>query len=327
MNRSREMRLADLSIYTLLYLCERSGRPVNLGRSRADPLAVYLKCAAALNRSLSRYGAALTILTNQPERLADLQRCHGTAVAQQAMAFTLAVPETIGFRAAHFKLEAIRHFASGAWGEVVLLLDADVLALSEIRLRLRQLPFLMGYRLDDESRDPQLLRSKALLLNGRAAVCERWWGGEFLLGNPAGFGAISPMIGEIFSRYATHFQRCAHQGDEMMMNAALDVLQSRTPVDPGSLALEESNPAGVISRWWSVRTPEPGPPLKAALRSSLIHLPADKTLLAQVFDEGDPGTQTAKLLQRRLARKTRALRYLRPLLPVLSPTRPRAPRL
>ena len=82
MNRSREMRLADLSIYTLFYLCEGSGRPVNLGRSRADPLAVYLKCAAALNRSLSRYGAAVTILTNQPERLADLQRRHGTAVPQ-----------------------------------------------------------------------------------------------------------------------------------------------------------------------------------------------------------------------------------------------------
>lgn len=323
----RERRLADLSIYTLLYLPQADETHMNMGRVAENSLAIYLKCAALLNRSLCRLGASVTILTNDPARLCDLQRRHGTDVKTRTMSFTLAVPDAVRFRSAHFKLEAMTHFGSGDFGDLVLLLDADMLALREVRLQIPQSPFLIGYPLRAESRDPQLLRSKAILLDGRADVTERWWGGEFLIGDPAGFRAISPAIDEVYARYRDRFRRCHHQGDEMVMNAALDLSQAITSAAPSPLTLSAAGGAEIVSRWWSVRTRDPGEPLTSALTKPLIHLPADKGSLAEIFTLGQGSGELTDILHARLARKTRVMRSLRALLPLISPGRVEAPRL
>lgn len=184
----------------------------------------------------------------------------------------------IPFRAAHRKLELLRAFAGGGFGAWPALIDIDTLLL-------RPWPFtpaagvLQVYETTADSAAAGIAADLATVL-GEPVARPRWWGGEFVAGDPEAFGQLADAVERLWPRYLAVVDRLHHVGDETVTAAALTALAGVPLVDVGG--------AGV-RRWWSARTVvRPRTTFREASGAALLHLPADKPFLARYADQALP---------------------------------------
>lgn len=271
-------RQPPITFHGLLYI-DRDDRPVNLS-GRADPLDIYARCAAACARSVAAQGFAFALITNDAAALKA--RYVALAIAAPTIVehrLALDVPP-IAFRSAHHKLELFRAFASGAFGPAPALIDIDALLLRPLPLARVEPASLYAY--DITAQVAPGYASGALARDLRTVagfdVAERWWGGEFILGDVAAFAALANAVDACWPRYLAAHASLRHHGDEMVTSAALGLLAraGRPIIDLG----------GGVQRWWSNRTAAPpAATLRQALGAALLHLPADKPFLALYADQ------------------------------------------
>lgn len=269
---------AAVTYHGLLFV-EPGERPVNLPAG-VDPLDTYVRCAATCARSVARTGARFRLITNAADVLAArFSACGLTAPALAEHAFAWAIPP-LPFRAAHRKLELFGAFADGRYGARPALIDLDTVLLRP----LDELPFapgvLYGYDLTAQvvpAYGAGRLLADLAQVGGVAVAAPRWWGGEFVAGDPAAFAALADGVGRCWAAYLAAAPTLHHLGDEMVTSAALARLAAR--------GAETVDLGGGVQRWWSNRTLAPqSVPLNKALGAALLHLPADKPFLARFAD-------------------------------------------
>ena len=282
-------------LYGLLYFDDVPERYVNLRAQNA--LATYALNAVTLAKSAEVCGQAFTLVTNDTARI---ERVLHTASLKGALdlrehQFSLDVPANIPFRSAHYKLELIRAFGTGDFGDVPALVDLDI-----VLLRALTLPDANAFYAYDISRqmwgaqpDPHAIDSLERL-TGRRIECPRWFGGEFTAGPANLFGQLAEAIEPIWHRYIAS-GNLYHHGDEMVLSAALNSLR-----DSG-FPLADAGSADLIARWWSRRTTNAMPPLDQALNAAVLHLPADKNWLAEQAHREFSAARFASDLRRRAA--------------------------
>src|SRR5262245_19389307 len=108
-NREWGHRLVETNLrpilYGLLFVDRQRRRHANLG-GKADPLDVYLRCAALCARSVGHQGCSFRLVTNErstiEHRLQELDLGEFDILEHT---FSLPVPDHLPFWAAHFKLE------------------------------------------------------------------------------------------------------------------------------------------------------------------------------------------------------------------------------
>ena len=266
---------APPDFHGLLYV-DRGDRPINL-RAGADPLDIYVRCAATCARSVVVTGASFTLVTNDAATLTRRYAALGVrAPAMVEHRFTLAVP-AIPFRSAHHKLELYRAFASGAFGPAPVLIDIDTVMLRPLPATLFEPGTLYGYDITQRGAPPYGTAAQAGDLRAIAGVdgiAPRWWGGEFIAGEAAAFGPLADAVDRCWPRYLAAVDRLHHIGDEAVTSAAIGLLarDGRPIVDLG----------GTIRRWWSNRTTAPQiATMRDTMAAAIAHLPADKPLLAR----------------------------------------------
>ena len=315
----------SVSLYSLLFV-EDGEMHANL-RSSSDPLTVYLRCGALLNKSLTAFGHNLTLVTNEPRLLRSRMEQEGIQLKMIEMPFDRLVPETLGFRSAHRKLDVIAAFGQGKMGPRPGLLDLDMVMLNPFPAMVLTDPRLVGYDIWHQiapAYGADLVRREVAAVSGLSAHgLSHWWGGEFLVGPQDRFAQLSEVIEMLYPRYLDLAPGLHHQGDEMILNAAMHVLgQGSFPiaVDGGA--------AGAIGRWWSARTLSRIERLSEFANRSILHLPADKQLLSSLSDE--PALLIKSLyahLRKGLKTRTLIRRLVGPLDPVLPGPRKYAPKL
>lgn len=257
------------TFHGLLFI-ESGERPMNLRRGY-DPLDIYLRCAAACRRSVEAHGFAYRLITNDAGAIAaGYARLSIAAPALIEHRFTRDVPP-IPFRSAHRKLELFRLFADGGGGAFPVLMDIDAVLLRPLKFGPIEPGTIFGYDITsqvDAAAAAQDLR--AVSTDG----CDiRWWGGEFIAGDAAAFDALADAVDRCWPVYLaalpTH-----HIGDETVTSAAMAMLTraGRPLIDLG----------GEVRRWWSNPTTIRQPASFAeALQAAVLHLPADKPMLAR----------------------------------------------
>jgi hypothetical protein len=268
--------MRDIKLYGLLYVSEGKERHVNLDSNQNNALAVYVANAITLARSAEAAGMDFSLVTNQRDQIVRLLAQQGgeALVKVRDYAFKLDVPNGIPFRSAHFKLELLEAFGSGAFGDLVGLIDLDVVVMRPV-----QLPegALWAYDISDQV-IPAYGRARiaadlARLLD-RSTVEPRWFGGEFIIGSADYFAQLSVHISLLWPRYLSELRSFHHIGDEMVVSAALLLLaESGVPV-------RDAGVEQVVARWWSTRTLAPLAALDDVIDRAILHLPADKRLLA-----------------------------------------------
>lgn len=219
--------------------------------------------------------------------------------------FALDVPR-ISFRAAHRKLELFRAFAEGGFGAWPALIDIDTLLL-------RPWPIppapgeLLVYDISDDlapDGDPRFVADIAAVL-GRPVENPRWWGGEFIAGDPPAFARLADAVDALWPSYLAVVDQLDHVGDEAVTSAALTLLRE------AGAPLRDIGGAGV-RRWWSARTiVRPRATLREASKAALLHLPADKPFLARYADPATPFARFVPAYRRHVAARLPARHLLR----------------
>ena len=272
----------NIRLFTVLYIDETQIQHSSVGKGALPTKDVYIGCASSLLASCSRYGVRVEILTNQPAYVnAQLRRFGAPEIAMSAN-FSRNVPKDIPFYAAHFKLDAIRQLASGAFGSYIGLIDNDVVMLdlpavdlaawADNRLFIYDISKTVLEEYGAERVQSDLRRVAATDLRST-----QWYGGEFISGSCAAFQILSERIERLWPTYKALTGVLHHVGDEMIVSAALNDL-----VDDGAIRLTDVGDEHYrwISRWFSTRSRFRQMPLSHHLGSSMLHLPADKRFIA-----------------------------------------------
>jgi|TARA_B110000908_G_scaffold164335_1_gene212248 hypothetical protein len=304
-----------ISLYSLLYI-EDDERHANIG-STSDVISTYLNCGFLLHRSLMRFGHSLTIVTNKPTLVREMMEQEEIDLEVVQIEFTLHVPSTLKFRSAHRKIDLISAFGSGQLGARPGYLDLDMVMLNKLPFSTIDDECLIGYNIWHHvapAYGADKIRYDVAKISGcNADDLKQWWGGEFLIGPRESFAMLSKQIDVIYSQYLKIASELHHQGDEMVVTAALHSL-ARDNAEGISDFIADGGNMGAVGRWWSSRTLSRIEPLGNLINCSIIHLPADKDILSELG--ANPilyGKGLARYLTGRLRRKTRWKRLLRPI--------------
>lgn len=265
-----------MQLYGLMHVADHEllSDPARRGKLRAD---MYLRNSAVLAASARAAGLKFTVLGNAKDWIdARLKRLNlDGAVNVASYAFSREVPEEMPFRSTHYKLDLIRGFASGAFGDRVALLDLDVVILRHFELP--HFDALWVYDIWDHaapSHGAERIMGDLVKL-GAPADSHHWYGGEFIAGTPQLFGGLAAEIEEIWPKYLAGAGSFHHSGDEMVTTPALLRMAQQGTV------LRDAGELGILARWWSARTASPIPSLEETLKAAVLHLPGDKRYLAK----------------------------------------------
>lgn len=262
----------------LLYCGPAAERHVNLEAGMGDPLAVYVRNALTLARSLTVLGQRLTLVTNDAARLATLIAHEGgedASIELAEVAFTLDVPRGIPFESCHYRLELHRMLGDGLFGDFPALIDLDAVMLRPQRLPVGEALWVYDVTVQEwAGRVDPCARASFALLAGHAIDRPHWFGGEFFAGSARHFAELWHEVERIWPRYRDNWRTIYRPGDEMIHSTAFNLMAAR------GVPLRDAGAAGLVARWWSVRTTHPMAPLSHAGAAAMLHLPADKALLA-----------------------------------------------
>lgn len=293
MNRAHAKSSTNVSdgtepaLFALLYVEGGKRGSPNLKR-QFDGIDTYIRCAITLSRSCMCHGQQVTILTNEPEFLSARSKAFGFELSTQPFHAERPVPDWIPFAAAHKKLDVFSAFGSGDYGDLVLLLDLDCVALEPIRLNGASEDALFVYDLTQQELSASgfdVVKASYEVLGSPANQTVRWFGGEFLGGSPAAFKILAETVSDIWPDYINRLSRVHHHGDEMLFNAAVSRLNSGAQLRLIDQGIDSECVRGsTIRRWWSARTPFPQRPLHYKL-PSVLHMPADKDFLAKIHNK------------------------------------------
>lgn len=285
-------------IYGMFHVAGDGGSHVNLRAKGFDALRVYVRNAVTAARSAAAVGMNFALITNDVPTLEAVLEAEGLAGALtlRAHSFTLAVPRGIPFYSAHFKLDVLKAFATGEFGDLVALLDIDTIFQAPLTLADDALTaydisdaVFPAYGFETIRRDLELLTA--------APITPRWYGGEFIAGPPAAFAALAREIDEIWPRYCAALGTLHHTGDEAVVSAALCRLAA------AGVPIFDAGKAGLITRYWSVRTLSKMRTLAQVSHAAILHLPADKHWLSSLADALPGPAQIVPLLRRHVARR------------------------
>lgn len=276
-----------MNLYTLFYF-SAGDASVNLGRATDNKkFQIYVRNAVLLARSLD-VKSTLTVLTNDAVRYKEiLASCafDMSVLKVEEIDFSLDVPREIGFFSAHFKIDAIRYI-SGLPGVKFpcVLVDSDVVFVgSGLDANVCQhCGFDIGvYDISEQvypAYGQEIVQGDLMRVAGDFDVGANpgWYGGEFIFFcDASGASILCNMIDAIWPSYMACWREMHHQGDEIVVSAALNVLKISgcKVVDFGRFEK--------ICRFWSgdVKHSQPGL-LSLNNFEGLLHLPQDKKFLA-----------------------------------------------
>jgi hypothetical protein len=302
--------------FGLLYVDDTQTKNANI-RGGGDQLDIYLRCAVLCAKSLAYHGYRFRLATNvkhRIERRIEQLRLPKLDVFEQE--FSLNVPANIQFRAAHFKLELYRCLGTRQFGQHIAVIDIDSVMVSPIEVP----PLLPGTiilyditkQIVEEYGDDRV-RLDLERVSGVHPSEWRWFGGEFLLGHADSFKMLGESIVRLWPKYIEYVHELHHVGDEMIVSAAM--------LGAG-LKLLEAGECGFVARWWTARTNFKQSAFDAAAKRSILHLPADKTFLA---DRGDSPFFPKEFIGR-FRRMARQKLFIRKLLNVMERSLGRRPK-
>lgn len=265
-------------VYGMFYAPENKERHVNLHDE--DPIAIYVKNAITMAQSAASAGSEFRLVTNDPERLSRVARELPGSEALELLPyeFRLEVPRGINFQSAHYKLELLQAFGTGAFGEYCAMVDIDAVLLRAIELPDPDSIYFYDISPQHFGRSvPPKAQADLDMVSGEHITNPRWFGGEFKAGPAHLFKALGEEIAEMWPRYQDVARQMYHTGEEMVLSAAVNrMIQKGLPV-------KDAGAEQMVARWWSLRTRNRIDPWVDAANCAMFHLPACKQFLARDF--------------------------------------------
>jgi hypothetical protein len=280
------MQSKTLKFYSLLHVdLKKNHKNVNIQSSVENPIDVYINCGRLLAASCRYFNVHYAIITNQPDFVKKRVDVLGGGVEILDGVFDRDVPENISFHSAHFKLDLLRDFGKGLYGSYVALIDLDVVLTKPIDFSafFKYEEALFVYDISTEelaSYGEQKILNSLYTIGANFSSIPSWYGGEFIAGSSNSFERLTAAIDYFWPLYVEKYPSLHHMGDEMVVTAALSKMlhENFLLINSGNFMHTKSYP--LISRWWSSRTLCKQKSFKIAAEAAFLHLPADKSFLA-----------------------------------------------
>lgn len=271
----------NIQFYSLLFVADGKSDAINFDKGQAvSHFDIYLRNGITLNRSLECVGYNLTIITNKPEFLKQRLALMGSDDLRVInINFDRNIPDDINFYSAHYKLDVYKYFSCLADGVYSILLDLDMIAISNNWCNFSNLvsenenPIF--YEITDQvvpAYGSEVIENDLYALTG-VKYPARWFGGEFVAGNSHFYRHLSALIDSYYEKYTQIYRSLHHQGDEVLTTAAVLYMESEFPIVDGG-------ENGIVCRFWSARTRHKQISMTNAFNFSLLHLPSDKFFLS-----------------------------------------------
>ena len=285
LSRAAVWGIVEVQVFGLLHLEPGQKSAINVSaKDFEDQIQLYLRNANLLSQSLERAGFDFTLLTNDRAALEAADPAASSVLTIKQVAFSAPVPKGIPFYSAHFKLDAFRYL-SGLSADYVALCDLDMVCIGDVPRALvnaieKKTPLV--YDISDQVIPAygadRILDDLEAMVMGKSEG--RWMGGEFIAGPPEFFRLLVEEIATTFPAYLEIIDRVHHVGDEAYTSAAIERLKNR------GIRIGDAGTVGIVGRYWNVRTLHPQRPFGYYERCFLLHLPADKRLLADFAVSG-----------------------------------------
>ena len=274
---------SNIHVYGLLHIESAEDSSANMGCVDAfsDRIDIYLKGALALARTLAMQNISYTLLTNRP----DLIRSKDAQLNVVNIPFQIQIPSGTKFYSAHYKIDVFKYF-SGLRGQYSLLCDLDVICINKIPSAFKYLiksRTPVCYDISDQVIPAYghevIIRDLECVLD--ASSEGRWYGGEFIGGDDKFFTKLHTTIMKFFPAYIENIEGFHHVGDEAIVSPSIEYLRKQFYIaDAGTI--------GIVSRYWNAKVLHPQKPFAWSKNCFLVHLPADKSLLAKASGWSDP---------------------------------------
>lgn len=268
----------NFTFYGLLYINLDENSAVNLDvRSKSNSIAIYLNNATILSKTLAEKKIQFILLTNNKKYLESISST-SINIAITEIIFTTHVPSGLKFYSAHFKLDAFKYIANLKISYAVLC-DLDVVCINSIPKSFINLALNKTSLVYDITDQVIPAYGENSIINDTEKLTKktgegRWYGGEFISGDPEFFLKLSDKITSLYQDYLDSTPSIHHVGDEAYSTAAISLLKLEGE------KIEDAGTLGIIGRYWSVNTLHHQKPFEYFESCFLLHLPADKLFLS-----------------------------------------------
>jgi len=104
----------------------------------------------------------------------------------------------------------------------------------------------------------------------------KWYGGEFILGDPIFFKKLYSQIMKIYPNYKKNLNNFFHVSDETLVNSALQILLIKKRI-----LFKDIKNSNIVIRYWSILNTDVRK-LSQAINNIFLHLPSDKFFLSKI---------------------------------------------
>jgi hypothetical protein len=269
-----------MKFFTLLHIAENEiSTHNNRSGTFTDQIQIYVKCIKLLCKSLQHQGFNLSVITNNKDFLSKF--FDGFTIEIIELKFTMKVPSGADFYSPHFKNEVYKYFAT--CGEnYVALIDSDIVCVNKMPLSFQNCidnAIALYYDISNQVHpvfgNDVILRDKRTV--DKDAKVGIWAGGEFIAGPPQFFKELYKQVEDFSPDYFKNIKTFHHQSDEFLTSVAVEdgILHQRYIIlDAGVL--------NIIGRYWNYPTVHSQPAFDVFKECFLLHLPANKKMLARI---------------------------------------------
>ena len=238
-----------LKFYSLMYISAKESDGAYLQKmEQKKRIEIYLKMALRLAKGVkARFNLPLTLVTNDQTNLtAIFNEFAGNDWANYLILiqidFATSIPNGARYFSATHKVMLFDYFANQT--EYSILLDLDMVCLEGVSSTFSQL-------IRDEVPLVYDISDQVFPAHGYSRIYDdmkkfgpigkefRWYGGEFIGGNPVFFRELSKLVMLTLPRYQEVFTSLHHQGDEMLTSYCLNSMREsgseNVVVDMGGL--------------------------------------------------------------------------------------------
>jgi len=261
-----------LVFYSLLFFQKNEKIP-NLSKfySKKKEL-IYCKLALNLAGSIHKQGFKHILITNNKSKINEL--IHYNFPIQQ-INFKKLLNKKTKFYSAHFKIDVIKILSQKKYKSC--LLDLDILITKKFSKKFLMLAknFNLVSSLDYKTYNKEISLVYKILCNLNIKK-PKWYGGEFILGDPIFFKKLYSQIMKIYPNYKKNLNNFFHVGDETLLNSALQILLIKKKI-----LFKDIKNSNIIIRYWSILNTDIRK-LSQAIDNIFLHLPSDKFFLSKI---------------------------------------------
>lgn len=277
---------AMITVFGLLHIAEEENTSMNLlSENFSDQLKVYVNCAVLFSKMLNTHGIEFILITNRKSIIEEYLNSIDQHLVIQEIEFKTRVPHGVDFYSAHFKFDVFRYFASLPEGYYALC-DIDMISINETPQCLMNIissGIPLCYDISDQVIPAYghdvIIRDLEKINNLKSEG--RWYGGEFLSGPPGFFESLISVIDDVYDNYLADISNFHHVGDEIVTSACIEMLQRN------GVHIADAGTLGIVGRYWNIDVLHPQKPYDYFSKCFLLHLPADKRLLAKLAIRDD----------------------------------------